>query len=371
MRALLSGLTIVALLSASGAADAAPGDVIASFPWSEDSASGLGWDGETLWVANLQTATGGGKNRVTQHDPTTMQEMGGFDMPGTDIFHGLAFDEDGRIWTDNFNKSVILLTDIVQLDRDGNTMKVLSGQGTLYGVAYDREERRIFQVDNHSVEDGGNSMPSDLFIVDPDDGSVLSGPVPLQFSGARGVAWDGEALWVASNVTDSLYRVDIDSGATLAQLSAPGGGGTEGLTFDGNCLWVSDTQSDTIFVVDPGHLEPTTCTGLPPKPNSSGGGGGEGGGGPGGDDGGSSPGSQDDDSEPPAGVDDEPSASPGDDDEGASNDAGGCALSSTRGWGDSSPTPWSSAALVVGLGLLLRRRSRWRTPAAYLTYGAP
>jgi DNA-binding beta-propeller fold protein YncE len=277
-RALL--LTLLVTAGASASASAGPPEIIASFPSPGDSASGLGWDGQTLWVANLQTAVGGGENRVTQHDPRTMAELGGFDMPATDIFHGLAFDADGLIWTDNFNKSNILLTDIVRVDRAGTTLQVFPAHGTLYGVAYDLDARRLFQVDNHSVEPGGNALPSDLYVVDPDDGGLLSGPIPLSFPGARGIAWDGEALWIASNATDSLYRVDVDTGATLAQLVAPGAGGTEGLAYDGRCLWVSDTQSDTLFVVSPQEPSLPVCDALPPVPDlpeaGCGGGAGEG-----------------------------------------------------------------------------------------------
>jgi hypothetical protein len=259
--------TTLCVLAVSGGlantAAGAAGDPIASMPSPGDSASGLGWDGRHLWVANLMTATGGGTNRVSQHDPITFDELHGFDMQGSDVFHGMAFDADGNIWVDNFNKAAIVDTDIVKIDSNGNTLEVHPAQGTIYGVALS-DDGRLFQVDNHSVEPGGNDMPSDLYNLDAETLAVLAGPIELSLNAARGVAFDGSALWVASNDSDSVYRVDVDTGLTLAQFTAPGEGGVEGLTWDGRCLWVSDTRGDVIYRVDHGQADLPECIPFPP-----------------------------------------------------------------------------------------------------------
>jgi MYXO-CTERM domain-containing protein len=240
-------------------ASAEPVTVMASLPSPGDSASGLGWDGSSLWVSNLMTSTGGGKNRVSRLDPRTGVELSGFDMQASDVFHGMAFDSQGNLYTDNFNKSFILDTDIVVLDPDGALLDVYPAQGTIYGVALDAETGRLFQVDNHSVEDGGSDMNSHLYELDASDGSVVRGPIELQLKRARGVAWDGQALWVASNLTDSIYRIDVETGAIMYQFVAPGAGGVEGLAYDGSCLWISDTRDDIIYRVDHGQPSLPDC----------------------------------------------------------------------------------------------------------------
>jgi MYXO-CTERM domain-containing protein len=237
----------------------ASAEPIAVIPSPGDSASGLGWDGEFLWVANLRTATGGGSNRVSRLDPRTGIELGGFDMQFGDVFHGIAFDGEGNLLTDNFNKSVILDTDIVVLDPTGVQLAVFPALGTIYGVALDNDNGRLFQVDNHSVEAGGSDMKNHLYELDPSDGSVVRGPIELPIRRARGVAWDGSALWVASNSTDSIYRVDVETGAIIDQFVAPGAGGVEGLAYDGSCLWISDTRDDTIYRVDHGQSDLPDC----------------------------------------------------------------------------------------------------------------
>jgi MYXO-CTERM domain-containing protein len=275
--AISTGLLLAtALLASARPAAADAGDVIASFPAPGDSASGLGWDGSHLWVANLQTALGGGSNRVSRHDPISGAELSGFDMKGSDVFHGLAFDGSGAIWTDNFNKASILDTDIVKIDALGNTLAVYPAHGTIYGVAL-AADGRLFQVDNHSVEPGGDDQPSELYVLDGGM-KMIVGPVALGLQAARGVAFDGVALWVASNASDSLYRVDVATGATLAQFTAPGQGGVEGLAWDGQCLWVSDTRGDTIYRVHHGQSDLPACVPLEPiDPAVDGGAGGAGG----------------------------------------------------------------------------------------------
>lgn len=318
------------------AAHADPGDVLTSFAAPGDSGSGLGWDGRTLWVANLQTALGGGSNRVTWHDPSSGEELGGWNMAFGDVFHGMAFDASGELWTDNFNTDDLLLTDIVHVDRDtGAVLDVYPAYGTIYGVAIDPATDRLFQVDNHSVEPGGGAMAGDLYVVDLGTGGLLDGPIDTGILGARGVAFDGQTLWVASNTTDSLYRIDIETGEQLVQFAAPGAGGVEGLTWDGGCLWYSDTSDDTIYRVDHGQADLPECT-----EGSTGGTGG------GSDDGGS-----DDGGSSGAGSSDGGSSDDGSsDDAGGSDDAGSSddAASSDDGTSDGDGTSGDSGTGTSG-----------------------
>ena len=340
---------VVSFFALAGEARAASGDTIASFASPGDSASGLGWDGEHLWVANLQTALGQGANRVTKHDRISGAELGGFDMQGTDVFHGMAFDEVGNIYSDNFNKTVILDTDIVKIDQAGNTLAVYPAFGTIYGVALDLSQRRLFQVDNHSVEPGGNDMPSDLYVLDMDTMALISGPIELSLVAARGVAWDGGTLWVASNSSDSVYRIDVDTGATVAQFVAPGEGGVEGLTWDGQCIWISDTRGDVIYRVDHGQADLPPCTPFDPMMGAGGGGGsGAGGDAAGGGSGGVG--------QSLGGGGAGPTAPQHQDDSGQSADSGGCSVDVSNA---PARDPWwlMLAGLITGTAAG-RRRAR-------------
>ena len=222
-----------------------------------DSASGLGWDGEHLWVANLQTALGGGANVVTQHDPDSGDELDSFGMAPGHIFHGLAFDAAGDIWTDDFNQTDVLLNDIVRVDpASGDILETRPAYGTIYGVAIDLATERMFQVDNH----GDNVFEGDLYVLDLVSGALLDGPIETSVRGARGVAWDGAALWVASNATDTVYRVDVADGTTIAHIVGPGEGGVEGVAYSDGCLWISDTSDDMIYRVDTGQPDLPECS---------------------------------------------------------------------------------------------------------------
>ena len=254
---LVSVAIVGALLVAASPARADAGDVIDVLEAPGDSASGLGWDGEHLWVANLQTALGGGSNVVTQHDPDSGDELGEFGMAAGHIFHGLAFDATGDIWTDDFNQVDVLLNDIVRVDPDnGDILETRPAYGTIYGVAIDVATERMFQVDNH----GENAFDGDLYVLDLGSGDLIDGPIETSVRGARGVAWDGAALWVASNETDTVYRVDVADGTTITHIVGPGEGGVEGVAYGDGCLWISDTSDDMIYRVDTGEADLPECT---------------------------------------------------------------------------------------------------------------
>ncbi len=67
---------------------------------------------------------------------------------------------------------------------------------------------------------------------------------------SMGMAFDGEALWVADRKVNKLFRVGLRSGQVLAELPTPGYRAT-GLTFDGKFLWVADRDQDVLFRLDP------------------------------------------------------------------------------------------------------------------------
>jgi outer membrane protein assembly factor BamB len=217
--------------------------VVSSFPSPGDSPSGLGWDGSTIWVANLRTATGGGHNRISQHDPLTGAEVGGFYMRSGSYYHGLSFDPSGNLWADDF------YDEIVQLSRTGTVLRTMPAAGRIYGLAFVPATGRLLAV---SFSD------RTLYELDATSGAIQrSVSLSIPDSSTGGAAWDGTALWVVGVSTRTIYRVDPKSGAVLAQFAATGR--PEGIAYDGACLWISDTQHDRIYRVDHGEATLPSC----------------------------------------------------------------------------------------------------------------
>ncbi|MFA5138247.1 MAG: transglutaminase domain-containing protein [Elusimicrobiota bacterium] len=79
-------------------------------------------------------------------------------------------------------------------------------------------------------------------------GKVL-GDIPAPGPCPTGLAFDGEAFWVADRKQDKLLRVDRQ-GKTLKALDTPGFM-PSGVAFDGKHLWVSDLEDGKIFRMDP------------------------------------------------------------------------------------------------------------------------
>jgi hypothetical protein len=83
---------------------------------------------------------------------------------------------------------------------------------------------------------------------------IESIPIPLPIQNPRGVAFDGDAFWLAdwgAPGTHSLYRIDPASGAALDTLLAPSTW-PGGLVWDGSALWVADYSGGArLFRVDP------------------------------------------------------------------------------------------------------------------------
>jgi len=98
-----------------------------------------------------------------------------------------------------------------------------------------------------------STLPSD-FPVLLDTGDVIH-TVPAPVSGAQGLTWDGENLWVSSNQHMFLYKVSPVDGEILATIPAPGVY-VEGLAWDGTNLWAANNggqggNADEIYKLDP------------------------------------------------------------------------------------------------------------------------
>ncbi len=108
-----------------------------------------------------------------------------------------------------------------------------------HGIASDGTDLWITDYDNIT-----------LSRIDPADGSVLD-TVPLSIGenrSPRGVAWDGQYMWVASS--SRLFKVDPLTGESLLNWSGLDGS-QQGVTFDGTNLWVVSRSAGNISCVDP------------------------------------------------------------------------------------------------------------------------
>jgi streptogramin lyase len=67
-----------------------------------------------------------------------------------------------------------------------------------------------------------------------------------------GITHDGEALWLASTYSREILRVDPATGATLATYATPGAAktGAHGLEWRDNTLWLATPPSATVYQVD-------------------------------------------------------------------------------------------------------------------------
>ena len=76
-----------------------------------------------------------------------------------------------------------------------------------------------------------------------------AGWIPSPDATPRGLAYDGEALWVCGDSTDQLYRID-GVGNVLTAVDTPAVW-SDGLTYDGEFLWHSSSYLDRIYKLDP------------------------------------------------------------------------------------------------------------------------
>ena len=294
-------LVTIALASATTILAGAPqvhaeaGSVLEQFDAPGCSPQGLGWDGTTLWVANLESApdrcTRDGainESRGIQVDPTDGTVLGGFAMPGIDQglasdqhHHGFAFDSDGNIWT-----NAKYYGDIVVYYPDRTCTHTMDCNVAGGEVCLSNMCRKRYQLPSHRSQGvARNNETNEVFVLDNTTGILhiyqltdedelelarsvkLQGdPVPTSY---LGFAWDGSHLWAVganggNTDTDYIHRFDLTDGTQIAQFTFPLA--TEqavGLTYDGKCLWVSTATSgsdlDLLVRLDHGESDLPEC----------------------------------------------------------------------------------------------------------------
>ena len=111
------------------------------------------------------------------------------------------------------------------------------------------------------VLDQGNNR---VALLEYGDGKVIR-EFDTETDKGSGITFDGSTLWIASTYNRLILQVDPKNGKTLKQFSSPGSGlvkwgprgehptptGAHGLEFSRNELWIAVPPSVTIYVVDP------------------------------------------------------------------------------------------------------------------------
>jgi sugar lactone lactonase YvrE len=92
------------------------------------------------------------------------------------------------------------------------------------------------------------ALPSAVLAEESDAGKVVL-QFPAPGPSPSGLAWDGEALWVADNTTNSIYQLDPADGHIIASFKAPEGQ-VSGLAFGDGHLWCADLGSAVIRQLD-------------------------------------------------------------------------------------------------------------------------
>jgi transglutaminase-like putative cysteine protease/sugar lactone lactonase YvrE len=186
----LLAIGVGVLFAAGVAAKGVPGTVLNHFALSMKTPTGLTWDGQHLWLADLDTA------KLYELDPSSGKVLASLDAPG--------YQPMGLAW-------------------DGSQLWVV------------------------------DALDTTAYAIDPLSG-ITKRALPLDTGSAKGITWDGSALWTVDAKAGVVSRLDDSDGTTFKSFPSPmahARGDELGLAFDGSHLWVSDRLADTIYRVDP------------------------------------------------------------------------------------------------------------------------
>lgn len=137
---------------------------------------------------------------------------------------------------------ILLITFVLllQMAQAGNrgVVKTIPAPDFPYGLTYDGT---YLWVGTSYANTAGDF----LWKIDPADGSVVGTipiPEPYQFYKVKGLAFDGQYLWVFEDIsgTDKFYKVDPNTGAVLKSFPSPHNNYVGGITYANGYLWFSN-----------------------------------------------------------------------------------------------------------------------------------
>jgi glutamine cyclotransferase len=171
-------------------------DVIKTIPTPGSNCQGLTWDGEYLWVSDID------KDSIYQIDTLNGNIIHQIrSSPATHLFEGLAWDGE-YLWASHYKSMYITEPTISRID--------------------------------------------------PVSGNVLhSATIQVYKSWPHGIAWDGEYIWENDFTHHKIYKINQNNGAVLDSIDAPGDDYSIGLTWYNGYLISSDCNTDSIYQINP------------------------------------------------------------------------------------------------------------------------
>lgn len=195
--------------------------IVKSFSTPGDGPTGLAWDGTYLWHCD-------GHNNLIYKMNTSGSVLKTIQYTGQKPV-GLAWQSPSYLWVSDFRDDKIYRLS----STDGS---INSQCATVHGVVWGIEW------------DGSYVWTSDLNYAElykQDLNCNLRQTISAPSSKIHGIAYDGSAFWVVSEVDKIIYKIDKSNGNILERYGYPAPG-INGLTWDGNYLW---TCSDSTFMI--------------------------------------------------------------------------------------------------------------------------
>lgn len=202
------------------------GNVLDFFPSPGNYPSGLAWDGEFLWNADI------GTNQIYKIDPQTGQVIYSLPGPENGAINGLAWVGQFLWCSDNGNDQICQ----INVEDSAITKTIALGTDNPRGLAWDGEF--LWCVDSKAKR---------IYKLNPETG-VYADTLISPGGNNRGLAWDGNYLWCTDHDKDEIYRLETDRGRIFTILNAPGTY-SYGLAFDGEFLWNVDYEHDRIYKI--------------------------------------------------------------------------------------------------------------------------
>jgi sugar lactone lactonase YvrE len=201
------------------------GDIIKVVKTPGPCPTGLTFDGQNLWLADIYT------DKIYNINPENGKVIKSFDSPGHKP-EGLAWDGKYLWHIDSGEKSIYRLD-----PQTGRAITILeSNSSNPRDLAWDG--RNLWIIDHRE---------DILLKVSPEDGMMVK-YFPSPALEPTGLAYDGKYLWVTDRSEDRIYLVDPSDGLCLSSLRAYGPF-AYGLAWGKNTLWNVDYENDEIYQI--------------------------------------------------------------------------------------------------------------------------
>jgi len=228
----LPWIGLIILIAFSSGICATTGDIVKAFPTPGTCPTGLAWDGQYLWLADLKTDT------LYAINPDNGKVMRTLSAPTFKPL-GLAFDGEALWCVCGEEEKLYRIRPADGLVTRSFESPVEKPTGLAWDGKYlwlaSRSGREIHRI---SAEDGT---------------TIQSFPSPSSYP--QGLAYDGKYVWVADRISNRIYMVSPERGEVIVMFDAPAPY-AYGSAWDGKTLWNADFQSDSLYSIAIGKGDP-------------------------------------------------------------------------------------------------------------------